>query len=138
MRSERTRSIDEAGGDGFRDLVAVAGRQHDALDAEFAQVMQQRLGAGAQFVGQDHQAGELAVDRDGDRERAGRPVAAERGEAGIGDLAGDEMRAADHDQAAVDPADDALAGRLHHLGRDRQRQALAARLGDDGLRDDVL
>ena len=81
VSSERTRSIDRPAATASRDLVAVAGRQHDALDAERAQLLQQRLRAGAQFVGQDQQAGELAVDRDGDRERAGRPVAAQRGEA---------------------------------------------------------
>ncbi len=53
-------------------------------------------------------------------------------------MAGNEMRAADQHQTAVDSAGDTLARRLHHLGRDRQRQTLAARLGDDGLGDDVL
>jgi hypothetical protein len=138
-RELRAHQVDrQAGGDRLCDLVAVAGRQHDALDAERAQIMQQLLGAGAQPVGQDQHAGEPAVDCHRRRQRAGCALAREHRRGSVADDAGNVMQPADQYRAAVDPAGDALARHLHHVGRDRQRQAFVARLGHDGLRDDVL
>ena len=140
MSSARTRSMDRPAAMNARHLAAVAGRQHDALDAERAQLAAAALRCRRAIRRQECSTPASSPSTaTATATRAGRPVVQQRGDAGRRrSLPATKCGPPTTTAAAVDPAGDAFARRLGHLGGDRQRQAARARLGDDGLRDDVL
>ena len=130
----------QAGGDRLRDLAPVAGRQHDALDAERAQLPQQR----ARCPARNSSA------------RSSRPASlpstATATATAPGPCRACSVRRADvrtcRRRISAPPTDDArpstrpvdaLARRLPTTSAGMaSARPLPARLGDDGLRDDVL
>ena len=138
-RQSRAYRVDsQACSNGVRDLAPIPRCENNPLYSQHSQPLQERLCARPQFISQPYLARQMAIDGNGNNDRAGNFSCLEAIFGPLRQFGHHELDPTDRDGSPLNDAPDAFTRSFDDVRRYRKFKQATLRFGNDGLGDDML